>query len=252
MHKETFQKHDLNGFRGSDDKIAKKIKKTNFQFGTDRDRHNQTTQQFNQAYSKRCNTARSSAVEKPVLDRDKIQATQFKMGFLSPEYKITSTEYTPPPEGVTGHKILEKGKGKDNSHNFTYGNTRVTYTSSNTESYRQIDLKDVPQANGGANMHGSHFAEQQKRIHELEQSNKKNLTQTQNLGKISKLKQSYTPRQNHKFAQNLRKTHFTFGGSNEFKERTRKSVSPYLQGFQRDPRQDQNAIARFVSLLTIP
>lgn len=219
LHKETFTKHDLKGLRGSDDKIAKKIKKTNFQFGTDRDRHryNQTTQQFNQAYSKRCNTARGSVIEKPVLDRDKIQATQFKIGFLAPEYKITSTEYAPLPEGLPGHKILEKGKGKDNSHTFIYGKTKVTYTSSNTESYKQIDLKDIPQGNGVTNMHGSHLAEQQRRMQELEQSNKKSLTQTQNPEKISKMRQSYTPRHNHKVAQNLRKTHFTFGGSNELR-----------------------------------
>lgn len=163
--------------------------------------------------------------------------TQFKMGFLSPEYETSSKVYDMPEEGMPRHKILEKGKGRINGHNYSYGHTKVIYKSTSLDSYKQIDKSDSHKEIDClmTNAHGSELAEQQRRLIALQQANTKPVSQTLNAyNKFNtfKPKKCATPSQQQKFADNLRKTHFTFGNSNEFKN-NRNSVSAIKSKFDK-------------------
>jgi hypothetical protein len=133
-----------------------KIRKTNFHFGTDKAGYGQTTQQYNNNITERSKGL--NLKQKPALDREKLQITHFIMGkqifcsFIlfsknqihftlgstSPDYKTTSNEYDLTAEGIPKHVILQKGKAKDTSHNFTYGHNKPIYKSTNTESYKKV------------------------------------------------------------------------------------------------------------------
>lgn len=232
-NKHTFTKHELDKNSGNNCRNEKKIRKTNFKFGSDSSKYNQTTQQYNNNLTLRCSSAKGSAIQKPVLDREQVLRTQFKMGFLNPDYETTTKEYSITGQDMPRHKILEKGMGKDNSHNYTLGNTKIIYKSSNADSYKKIDLKNAFKNKSYKDMHGSHIGEQQRKQIELTQKLNEKFLPQKSTGKkaIQKFKprQSYTPRPTNEMAQNLRKTHFSFGNSNEFKNE--RSLSPYLQGF---------------------
>ena len=76
----TFTKHDIDPSNGRSNKIASKIKKTNFHFGDNKSSIIQTTNQYNNSITERMRENRGK--QKPLLDRRQLNNTQFVMGTL--------------------------------------------------------------------------------------------------------------------------------------------------------------------------
>ena len=156
-----------------------RIRKSNFEFGLDKSNYHQTTQQFNSTLRNRCMSARKSVDPHQTLDRVKLNKTQFQLGFVQPSHelansqnKISSQDYSNNGEKGSKHKIFAKGKGKNNDHNYKFGNTKVDYKSSNADSYRKIEMISNITKNKVKNSHESELTKQHKKRNHIINQNK--------------------------------------------------------------------------------
>lgn len=139
-----FTLYDASKVKSHQSSVTNKIRKSNFELGTDRSTYHQTTQQFNNTFRNRCMSARSSLGNAQTMNRSTLNRTQFKLGFQRPS--VSSFEPKKPmcDENNAGemskHKILSKGKGTNNNHNYVLGNTKLDYKSSNIDSYQKFDI----------------------------------------------------------------------------------------------------------------